>query len=178
MGDIYAGYKKRSSGRTSICDSRGARQLVEKHEHCGTEQKIVDSEKHGPRPDVDIEAMWISHTRRIAAQMRALGEGPSPGKGSIPSERLADGAFKWMKSLTAATHLTSHLAILDHDQAMYVQKIHRPPPLCLDTHIGERTDLHCTAAGKVLLAYAQKSHRQKLLSQGAFARVLEREDAG
>jgi IclR family KDG regulon transcriptional repressor len=92
------------------------------------------------------------------------------GKAAVPAEQLAIAARKPMQLLSESTQLTSHLAILDQDQVMYIQKVEGPGPLRFDTHIGKRTNLHCTAVGKVLLGYAPKAYQQRILSRAPFAR--------
>jgi len=50
------------------------------------------------------------------------------------------------------TGLTAHLAILDGDQLVYVDKIDSPGMVKMNTWVGRRIDAHCTALGKALLA--------------------------
>lgn len=92
------------------------------------------------------------------------------GREAAPSGHLADIALRPMKSLSAATQLTAHLAVLDLDQAVYVQKVQGLGLLRFDTHIGKRTNLHCTGVGKTLLSYAPLAYQQRFLKQGTFAR--------
>lgn len=92
------------------------------------------------------------------------------GKAAVPAEKLAIAALKPMKLLSASTQLTSHLTILDQDQAMYIQKVPGSGRLRFDTHIGKRTNLHCTAVGKVLLGYAPRVYQQRVLTRAPFAR--------
>lgn len=92
------------------------------------------------------------------------------GREAAPSGHLADTALRPMKALSAATQLTSHLAVLDLDQAVYVQKVQGLGLLRFDTYIGKRTNLHCTGVGKVLLSYAPAPYQQKFLKHGPFAR--------
>lgn len=92
------------------------------------------------------------------------------GREAAPAGHLADAAFRPMKALSTATQLTAHLAVLDRDQAVYVQKVQGLSLLRFDTHIGKRTNLHCTGVGKVLLSYASQSYQEKYLKQAPFAR--------
>lgn len=92
------------------------------------------------------------------------------GREAAPFVHLADTAFRPMKALSTATQLTAHLAVLDRDQAVYVQKAQGMSLLRFDTHIGKRTNLHCTGVGKVLLSYASQSYQEKFLKQAPFAR--------
>lgn len=90
------------------------------------------------------------------------------GRANAPASKLAAAAFTPMRSLSASTRLTSHLAVLDQDQVTYIQKI--PSSLPSDTHIGRRTNLHCTAVGKILLSYAPKAYQHKILTNAPFSR--------
>lgn len=92
------------------------------------------------------------------------------GREAAPSRHLADTALRPMKALSAATQLTSHLAVLEVDQAVYVQKVQGLGLLRFDTYIGKRTNLHCTGVGKVLLSYAPVPYQQKFLKHGPFAK--------
>jgi DNA-binding IclR family transcriptional regulator len=90
------------------------------------------------------------------------------GRANAPATKLATAAFHPMRYLSTTTQLTSHLAVLDQDQVTYVQKI--PGSVPTDTHIGRRTNLHCTAVGKALLSYAPKAYQHKILTDAPFAR--------
>src|SRR4051794_37337768 len=67
---------------------------------------------------------------------------------------LPERSLPHMEALAARTGLTCHLAVLDELQGIYVQKASGPGPIAFDTHVGKRMNLHCTAVGKVLLAYS------------------------
>lgn len=92
------------------------------------------------------------------------------GRQSISSEKIAQAAVASMRRLSTQTMLTSHLAVLEQSQATYIQKVQVPGFSKIDTFVGQRTNLHCTAVGKVLLAYAPVSFRSSVLSRGTFAR--------
>jgi IclR family transcriptional regulator, KDG regulon repressor len=92
------------------------------------------------------------------------------GRSLMRNVMLPDNALPHLEDLVRKVRLTAHLAILDHDQAIYVQKVDCPGMIRFDTYVGKRTNLHCTAVGKVLLAYSpdQKSHH--FLEREPFAR--------
>lgn len=92
------------------------------------------------------------------------------GRQAIRPEKIAQAAITPMRRLSAQTLLTSHLAMLEQNQATYIQKVQVPGLLHVDTFVGQRTNLHCTAVGKVLLAYAPETFRNKVLSRGTFAK--------
>lgn len=92
------------------------------------------------------------------------------GREAMSYERLASAALAPMRQLCAGVQLTSHLAMLEDSQAIYIQKVESSSLRSLDTYVGKRTNLHCTAVGKILLAYAPESHRLRVLERKAFAR--------
>jgi DNA-binding IclR family transcriptional regulator len=52
-----------------------------------------------------------------------------------------------------ATRLTAHMAILEQDEVLPVEKTDPPGQPRPATWIGKRMDLHCTAVGKALIAF-------------------------
>lgn len=92
------------------------------------------------------------------------------GRESIQAERIAAAALLPMQRLSSKTMLTSHLAMLEHNQAAYIQKAQAPGMFHVDTFVGKRTNLHCTAVGKVLLSYAPDDVRSSLLERRTYAR--------
>ena len=92
------------------------------------------------------------------------------GQGMISDVSVSELALPWMQRLAKTVHLTVHLAVLDRDQAVYVQKVEASGLLRFDTYIGKRTNLHCTAIGKVLLAYAKPEVLRRFRAKASFAR--------
>ena len=92
------------------------------------------------------------------------------GRETMSSELLASAARLPMLRLSAQTGLTSHMAMLEDHQAIYIQKARGSSRASLDTYVGKRTNLHCTAVGKVLLGYAPEPFREKVLERGTYAR--------
>jgi len=99
--------------------------------------------------------------RKFSAAVRFYGVAASPMKRLVQTET----ALSPMNALVAETGLTAHLAVLDQGQAVYVQKVEGANAARFDTYIGKRTNLHCTAVGKVLLAYAPLDAQQELVSR-------------
>lgn len=95
------------------------------------------------------------------------------GRENMRFERLAAAAHAPMCRLSAQTRLTSHMAMLEDNQATYIQKVQGPTPSSFDTYVGKRTNLHCTAVGKVLLSYAPEQYRNKVLNRGVYARYTQ-----
>lgn len=66
---------------------------------------------------------------------------------------LRDHAHPFLRQLTHATGECSHLAILSQGKALYIDQVESPSILRVETEIGTLSPLHCTALGKVLLAF-------------------------
>jgi IclR family acetate operon transcriptional repressor len=64
-----------------------------------------------------------------------------------------------MRHLVDRIHITTHLAILDHREAVYVEKVEAPGFIKMNTWIGRRMEVHSTAVGKALLAYLDPNER-------------------
>jgi DNA-binding IclR family transcriptional regulator len=79
-------------------------------------------------------------------------------------------ALPFMRSLADSLHMTIHLALLERDQAVYIQKVDGPGFIRFDTYVGKRTNLHCTAVGKVLLAHSSGEMQNKYLKRTTFIR--------
>jgi DNA-binding IclR family transcriptional regulator len=91
------------------------------------------------------------------------------GRGLMKSFSLPERALGPMQWLAQTTRCTAQLAVLADDQAMYIQKVEGPGLIQFDSYIGKRTNLHCTAVGKVLLAYAPEQKQGHLLNRKSFA---------
>ncbi|MEM9290089.1 MAG: IclR family transcriptional regulator [Acidobacteriota bacterium] len=68
-----------------------------------------------------------------------------------------------LRQLAERTGLTAHLAILDGAEAVYIDKAQVDSLLKVDTWVGRRLPLHCTAVGKALLAYLPESEVREIV---------------
>lgn len=66
---------------------------------------------------------------------------------------LREKAAPIMKRLSAETGEVVHLAILDGLEVVYIDKVEQSQTLTMRARIGARAHAHCTALGKVLLAF-------------------------
>ena len=92
------------------------------------------------------------------------------GRGMMNNLSLAEIALPHMRALVNELKLTSHLAVLDKDQGIYIQKVESPSLICFDTYIGRRMDLHCTGVGKVILAYEADDVLKRFFAKKSFIR--------
>ena len=58
-----------------------------------------------------------------------------------------------LQALMEATRETVHLGLLEGHEVVYADKIESPQTIRMYSRVGRRSPLHCTALGKVLLAY-------------------------
>jgi IclR family KDG regulon transcriptional repressor len=68
-----------------------------------------------------------------------------------------------MTDLALKVQETIHLAVLSDTEILYVDKIDSPRTLGVMSKIGQRGPLHCTALGKVLLAFQPESELTRII---------------
>lgn len=68
------------------------------------------------------------------------------------SLELRTQARPYLEKLVSELNETVHLAVLDHDEVVYIDKLEASRGIRLFSDIGKRAPCHCTALGKVLLA--------------------------
>ncbi|ANE45818.1 hypothetical protein SY83_05345 [Paenibacillus swuensis] len=62
-------------------------------------------------------------------------------------------ARPFMRELRDSSHYTVHLAVLDHGEALYIEKQENEGFVKFSTYIGQRQLLHISGVGKALAAY-------------------------
>src|SRR5258708_3778784 len=65
---------------------------------------------------------------------------------------IAHVALPYMRSLVDKIRMTSHLAVLDQGEAVYIEKVEAPGFFKVNTWVGRRMFLHSTSLGKSLLS--------------------------
>jgi len=87
----------------------------------------------------------------------------SLSRAALSGVDIREVALPIMRRLVDHIHLTTHLAILDHEEAVYVEKVEAPSFIKMDTWIGRRMAVHSTAVGKALLAYLDADERETII---------------
>lgn len=103
------------------------------------------------------------HVFCLGAKAQMLGIGPA---GCL---QLGDRARLHLAPLTETIGLASYVAVLDRHQALYVECC-RGASAQVDIYPGKRANLHCTAAGKVMLAGLRKYALEEFLSNHTLIR--------
>ena len=76
---------------------------------------------------------------------------------------LRECALPFMQDLSAAARLTTHMAILDRNEAVLIAKVEAPGIIRLATWVGKRMDAHCTGVGKALIAFLPDDQLKALI---------------
>lgn len=99
---------------------------------------------------------WCLGPTFVDFGMRALGR-----------QDLRTVARPFMEEACRQSGETVQLAILDGDGIVYIEKIEPPDiPLRINTQIGTRRPVHCTALGKLMLAYRERRDVDRVVQAG------------
>jgi len=79
--------------------------------------------------------------------------------------QLLEVALPCLATLARDTGETSHLAVLHRGEVIVVGKIDGSSPFQLNERVGYPRPLHCTALGKVLLAYSHEADQAAFLAK-------------
>ena len=82
--------------------------------------------------------------------------------GHLDIRRLS---FPYLQELNQNTRETIHLTVRHELSAVYVEKLDSPEPVRIYSRIGASVSLHCTAVGKVMLAFMSAEEQAKTLPQ-------------
>ena len=78
---------------------------------------------------------------------------------AVDGNRLHEAAFPHLQALASRTGLAAQLAILDHAEVVYLERI-VVGPIRLPTRRGGRKPAYCTALGKAIAAYDDDAVRE------------------
>ncbi len=71
-----------------------------------------------------------------------------------------------LREISDKTGETVHYSVLENDCAVLVYRAKGVQRVSVDFQIGDRSPLHCTSIGKVLLAYADSRFTEMIISRG------------
>lgn len=83
---------------------------------------------------------------------------------------LREEARPWLRALMQKTGLTVHMAVLERNEAVIIEKIEAPGSQRLASWVGRRMDVNCTAVGKALLSCVPESEFDQVVKTKSFAR--------
>jgi IclR family transcriptional regulator, KDG regulon repressor len=79
-------------------------------------------------------------------------------------------AKSYLVDLSMKTGQTTHLVILDGREGVYIDKVEGPMAVILYSRIGRRIPVHCSAVGKVLIAYKSRAELNDILREYDYIR--------
>jgi DNA-binding IclR family transcriptional regulator len=94
----------------------------------------------------------------------------SLSRNAIENLDLREEARPFLHSLMEESGFTVHLAVMERDEAVIIDKVEAPGLVRLASWIGRRLDVNCTGVGKVLLAFLPDDELDRLLKTKEFAR--------
>lgn len=85
------------------------------------------------------------------------------GGQAIQGMQLRDVALPYLRQIAERTRLDSHLAVLDHGDAVYVERIESPGFIKMAIWVGKRVAPQVTAIGKALICYMERYEIQEIV---------------
>jgi len=129
-----------------------------------TIHRILDTLKHWGYVEQD------PNTQKYQLGLKLL----ELGMAKLHQIDLVREATPYLKELVNYCNETVHLGILDNAEVLYLAKEESSQTIRMCSYVGKRAPLHCTALGKVLLAYLPKEGRRKILEQKGLPRLIEK----
>ncbi|HKZ02074.1 MAG TPA: IclR family transcriptional regulator, partial [Pyrinomonadaceae bacterium] len=88
----------------------------------------------------------------------------SLGGQAMQGMALRDVALPYLRHLVERTRLGAHLAILDHGDAVYIERIESPGFIKMDIWNGRRVAPQATAIGKALICHLERQEVQEIVA--------------
>jgi IclR family KDG regulon transcriptional repressor len=82
-------------------------------------------------------------------------------------------ARPFMQHLTSMTNETTHLAVLEGDEFIYIDKVDNTQAVRMRSRVGQRGMLHCTAVGKSMLAHMPVDDFESLINRLKYPKLTE-----
>lgn len=98
----------------------------------------------------------------------------SVGSQALRGLELHDIALPVLQELVDKSDLAGHLAVLDGHEAVYIEKVEKPGFIRINTWVGRRMDVHCTAVGKALIAYLPKEAVEEIIKAKGLPRRTDK----
>jgi DNA-binding IclR family transcriptional regulator len=94
----------------------------------------------------------------------------SLSRSALENLDLREEARPFLRCLMQECGLPVHMAVLERDEAVIIEKVEAPGLVRLASWIGRRLDVNCTGVGKVLIAFLPNDELDYLLRTKDFAR--------
>ncbi len=91
----------------------------------------------------------------------------------LENVQLRQIAHPFLQNLTSLTNETTHLAVLEDREFVYIDKVDNTQAMRMRSRVGQRGQLHCTAAGKSMLAFMPQNEAAALVKRLKFSPLTE-----
>jgi DNA-binding IclR family transcriptional regulator len=81
-------------------------------------------------------------------------------------ERIAERVVTSLRQISEQTHETVHYSVRDRFESVLLYRVHGTQRVAIDFKIGDRSPLHCTSIGKVLLCHEDEDFIEQVLARG------------
>ena len=95
------------------------------------------------------------------------------GMAKLQQIDLVREATPYLKELVNQGNETVHLGVLEEGEVLYLAKEESSQTIRMCSYVGKRAPLHCTALGKVLLAFLPEEERKNILEQKELPRLTD-----
>jgi IclR family KDG regulon transcriptional repressor len=128
-----------------------------------TIHRILDTLRYWGYVEQDLD------TQRYQLGLKVLELGMTKHQGM----ELVKEAAPYLKELQNQSNETVYLGILDEGEVLYLSKEESSQSIRMVSKVGSRVPAHCTALGKVLLAYLEEEERKKILKEKGFSHFTD-----
>jgi len=128
-----------------------------------------------PKPTVYRMLAMLESAGLVARDPGAARYAPGPrlaalGLGIMQNASLSSARHAILAQLVEQIGETCNFTMLHGGEVMYLDRVEAAWPLRMNLTSGSRVPLHCTASGKLLLAYMSKPARDRLLDSISYQR--------
>ena len=128
-----------------------------------------------PTPTVYRMLAMLETAGLVARDPGAARYAPGPrlaslGLGIMQNSSLSSARHAILAQLVEKIGETCNFTMLHGGEVMYLDRVEAAWPLRMNLTSGSRVPLHCTASGKLLLAYLSKPARDRLLENISYAK--------
>lgn len=83
-------------------------------------------------------------------------------------------ASPYLRQLTEKTGETAHLAIMDKNEIVYIDKLESSATIRMFSNIGKRAPIHCTGIGKAIFAFLQDQQIEQIIKDTGLRKYTEK----
>ncbi len=137
----------------------------------------------GVHPTTALRTLQVLEARRIVVRderhIFRLGSGLfALANEALEKIDLRSAASRHLDKLNKTVGHTVHLAALEGDNVVYIDKRESLNPVRLWSRIGHVAPAHCTALAKIILAYLPEDERRRLAEAASYEQFTERTISG